>query len=298
LAGELLRSDRKHVTRRFHSFTGRPPLGSAVDLASYPYRGDPRRANKLPFETVLVPAEPHELPAWFVPGARRGVWVVFVHGMAAGRGEALRALPVAAALGFPALVITYRNGPGGPASGDGLYHLGATEWQDLEAAVRYALGHGARQVVLYGFSMGGTIVADFLDRSTLAKSVGGVVLDAPVLDWDAAVRLAARHRRVPDLVTVLAKRVVTMRTGFHWEKARPEAFHVPVLLFHGEADDKVSIATSQSLADALGARVTFVRTPGAGHVQSWNFDPEGYERTLREWLVHTTASPPIDTTAR
>ena len=260
-----------------------------MDLGSYPYRGDPRSVGRLAFETVSIPATSDALPAWFVPGTR-DVWVVFVHGMGAGRGEALRVLPVVSALGFPTLAITYRNGPGGPRSRDGLYHLGATEWEDLEAAVRYALGRGARQVVLYGFSMGGAIVADFLERSTLAGSVAGVILDAPVLDWDATVRLAARQRRVPGVVTDLAQRVVSMRTGFEWERARPEWFRAPVLLFHGVADTKVPITTSESLADALGGRVTFVRTPGAGHVQSWNFDPEGYERTLREWLAHTAAS--------
>ena len=285
VAGDLITSERRHVTRRFRALAGRPTAGSPVDLGAFPFAGDPRRVAHLAFEEVSVAGG---LPAWFVPGAR-DTWVVFVHGMAAGRGEALRALPAVAGQGFPMLVVTYRNGPGGPKSKDGLYHLGATEWQDLEAAVRYALARGARRVVLFGFSMGGAIVADFLDRSALADSVAGVVLDAPVLDWDAIVRLGAHKRRVPGFVTTIAQRVVSLRTGFQWNgpegKVRPEVFHAPVLLFHGVADGKVPIATSEALAAALGSRVTYVRTAGAGHVQSWNFDPEGYERALTEWLA-------------
>jgi alpha-beta hydrolase superfamily lysophospholipase len=211
-----------------------------------------------------------------------------VHGMAAGRGEALRAMPAIASLGYPILVISYRNDPDAPRNKDRLYHLGASEWEDLQAAVRYALKRGARRVVLYGFSMGGTIAADMLDRSMHSHDVAAVVLDAPVLDWDAAVQLAAQRRRVPGVLTAVAEWWVGVRTGFQWGghegKVVASEFTMPVLLFHGTADATVPIGPSESLAAAAGERVTLVRTPGAGHVQSWNFDPEGYDRALRTWL--------------
>ncbi|MGW0191984.1 hypothetical protein [Nonomuraea sp. NPDC003201] len=38
---------------------------------------------------------------------------------------------------------------------DGTFHLGATEWREVAAAISYARGQGATGVVLYGFSMGG-----------------------------------------------------------------------------------------------------------------------------------------------
>jgi uncharacterized protein len=287
MAGDLLAGDSARVTRRFHALVGHPTRGSAVDLGAYPYGADPKTAHDIAFEQVIVHGGIGNLPAWFIPGTR-DTWVVFVPGMAAGRGEALRAIPTIAALHYPMLVISYRNGPGAPRSKDGLYHLGAEEWKDLQAATRHAMTHGAKRVVLFGFSMGGTIAANLLDRSVLDHDVAGVIFDAPVLDWDAAVQLAARRRHVPAFLTALAEGLVTRRTQFDWNgtegKVRASEFSMPVLLFHGTADGTVPIAPSESLAVALGDRVTFVKTPGAGHVQSWNFDPDGYERALRAWL--------------
>ena len=292
VALDLVSVDSARATRRFRLLSGNTFAQAAVDLGSYPYSGDPTSTCELPFEEVRVAGPAGDCPAWLVPGSRT-TWVVFVHGRAAGRGEALRAMPTIAALGLPMLVVTYRNDPDGPRSADGLYHLGATEWQDLEAGVRYALRHGARRVILFGVSMGGAIVASFLQHSVLTGSVAGVILDAPVLDWDAAVRLGARARRVPLFLTAFAEVVVTLRTGFQWSaegKVGPGPFRTPVLLFHGGADGTVPIGPSESLAAALGERATLVKTAGAGHAQSWNFDPEGYEQALGEWIRRTAGS--------
>ena len=288
VAGELIDLSGVHATRRFRALVGRPKVGAGVDLAALPFGIDPLHACGLAYQEVGVHTHLGEMPAWFVRGSR-DTWVVMVHGMAAGRGEALRAMPAIAASGYPILVISYRNSPGAPRSKDRLYHLGASEWEDLQAAIRYALQHGARRVVLFGFSMGGSIVANLLDRSVMSHDVTGVVLDAPVLDWNRVIQLAAQRRHVPGILTWVAEWLVSVRTGFHWNgheaKVRADEFSMPVLLFHGTADRTVPIATSESLAADLGTRVTFVRTKGAGHVQSWNFDPEGYERALRTWLA-------------
>ncbi len=294
-AGERLATDGASVTRRFRTLEGRLAAGDSVDLRPYLYSGDPLTAHGLAFEQALVGTDLGTCPAWLVPGSR-STWVVFVHGMKAGRGEALRLLPVLHGLGLPSLTITYRNDPGAPRAPGDVFHLGASEWEDLEAGVRYALQRGARRVVLFGYSMGGAMVAEFMRRSALADSVAGVVLDSPVLDWSAVVALGARKKGgLAPYLAPLAKRVVNLRTGFRWsdsgEHAWPLQFRtkVPVLLFHGTADKTVPFAPSEAFARALGERVTLIRAEGAGHVQSWNFGPAGYEHTLREWLAQVVA---------
>jgi hypothetical protein len=89
----------------------------------------------LAYEDVRIPSELGPLPAWLVPG-ERPTWILLVHGFHATREKGLRVLSTLARLGFPALVMCYCNDAGAPKSPDHFYHLGDTEWRDIEAGVR------------------------------------------------------------------------------------------------------------------------------------------------------------------
>ena len=178
-----------------------------------PYaRLDPARAYGLPFATVHVAEPLGRAPAWYVRG-RTATWAVLVHGMGAPQAEALPMLPLLHSRGFAALVITYRNDPGAPRSPDGLSHLGADEWKDLDAAVGYAVAHGAARVVLVGYSMGGEIVCNFLRHSVPTGRVDAVVLDSPVLEWRGPLATAAAQTSLPRPLVGAAERVASWRTG-------------------------------------------------------------------------------------
>ena len=67
----------------------------------------------------------------------------------------------------------------------------------------------------------------------------------------------------------------------------PPAHKPPTLLFHGSADTTVPVQASRDLAAAaggLGWPLTYVEVSGAEHTASWNVDPSGYERHLRDFL--------------
>ncbi len=167
--GPPVESDDGLVARPFELLDGEPPADDTpAVLDGYAYPADPAALGlvweDVTYDTALGPA-----PAWLFPGAR-ATWVVFVHGRSARRHEAFRMLPTVAALGFPGLVISYRNDPDAPRSPDGRSHLGATEWQDVESAIRYALDHGAEDVILVGFSMGGACVANVARLSELSTA--------------------------------------------------------------------------------------------------------------------------------
>ena len=60
---------------------------------------------------------------------------------------------------------------------------------------------------------------------------------------------------------------------------------VPALVFHGTADATVPVAVSDQLAAAHPDLVREVRVRGAGHVRSWNADPQAYRAEEARFLA-------------
>jgi uncharacterized protein len=283
------------VERAFTRLEGTPPhVGERSAVDGYAWPPDPALAAGRPAREVTYPSPLGPAPAWLV-GGRRDTWVILVHGYNAARTETLRALATVTRLGYPALAVSYRNDPGAPRSRDGLRRWGATEWRDLEAATRYAVGHGAGGVVLAGFSMGGAVVTSFLLSSPLAARVRGVVLDAPALDLGAVIDRGAVDRDLPVLgtpvppaLTEVAKGIAGLRWHLDWGQLdyvdRAGRLATPMLVFHQTGDPTVPVAISEALAAARPDLVTLERFGGDGHVQSWNVDRPRYERALRAFL--------------
>lgn len=273
-----------------------PPVGPVMVDAGL-IDPDPS-ARGLAFETVRVAAPLGDCPAWLVP-ATGSTWLIAVHGRGVDHRECLRVLPVPHRLGHPGLAISYRNDVGAPASPDGHYHLGDTEWQDLAAAVEYALANGATGLVLYGWSMGAAITGAFLNRApdALVSPVRAVVWDSPMLDWRATLRLQASRRHLPPGLTPLATAVTRRRIGIDFDQfdlvRNPPARRPPTLLFHGDADTAVPVRTSRALAAEarrLGWPLRYVEVAGAEHTANWNVDPAAYESAVADFL--TEHAPP------
>ena len=288
------------VRRVLRLVSGTPPAAGTRAALRRDVWPDPASAYNIAFQDVAYPCLGGACPAWYVPGSS-STWIVMVHGINEARSESLRALGPALRAGLPALIISYRNDPGAPADPSGHHQQGATEWTDLEQAVGYATAHGATRVVLFGASMGGAIVASFLEHSPSASVVSGVILDAPMLDLRATVDYRAAQSAIPGVGVPpapaggLRGMVADVRYNLDWEQADhldDQWLHVPALVFHGTADRKVPIATSEALQVANPEIVDLVRVPGADHVESWNVDPTGYQLRETAFLTCTTADPP------
>lgn len=301
LGGAPQRTADGGVRRTLEVTAGTAPGRGATAGVVADVWSDPAAAYGAAYEDVVYPCAGATCPAWFVPAAGAAeaavgpaqvgggdTWAVMVHGKDASRTEALRALGPVHEAGMPALLIGYRGDPGTP-NPQGRHAYGATEWRDLDAAVRWAGERGARRAVLFGSSMGGAVVASSLQRATAAGSSGavrvggvevvGVVLDSPALDLGASVRQGADALGLPGFAAPVARQMASWRYGMDFDAVDylPGAWvSVPVLVFHGTSDGTVPVAVSDGLAAAHPGLVREVRVAGAGHVQSWNVDPQAY----------------------
>jgi alpha-beta hydrolase superfamily lysophospholipase len=291
--GGIEGGDADTITRRLRSVRGYLATGRKVSIDADVYSGDPREALGLRFATVHVPDELGAMPTWLIPG-HSGTWAIIVHGINGTPQEGLHLVPVLRRSGLPTMLITYRDDLGAPPSPDGFHHMGLTEWRDLEAAAHYALAHGARHLVLVGCSMGGAIVAQFMEKSPLAPRVAGLVLDAPVLDWRRTLEFNATREGFPAIAALPLEWAIGARIDADWDSLdalqHPADFHLPILLFHGTDDKVVPIAGSEEFAAELPSWVTFHPAPRAGHVEAWNVDPRLYERRLAAFLARTASA--------
>ncbi|GGI47181.1 alpha-beta hydrolase superfamily lysophospholipase [Agromyces flavus] len=301
--GEVVDDDGHRVRRRIEAVDfGRLDRAGRGRLSGWYHLGPWEVGDH--YENVVVETPLGPAPAWFIPapdttGAPSTDWVVQVHGRGAKRHETLRAVSPAREAGWSTLVISYRNDGEAPESEDRRYGLGGTEWEDVVAAVRYAVAHGARRTVLMGWSMGGSIVLQTVLRSAeVREHLVGVMLESPAVDWPDILRFQGRALGWPAelggaVARVLSAPVAGTLTGLAAPidlealdaVARADELDVPILLMHSEDDGFVPIDGSRRLAAVRADLVRFEVFDEARHTRLWNFDPERWSGLVRDWLA-------------
>lgn len=252
------------------------------------YRGDPRAGLGLPFETVAVPTELGPAESWLVPASGGSLWAIYVHGVGGLRENGYRQLSVLHEAGLPTLLMGYRNDPWAPKGQPPFYSFGLTEWRDLEAAVTWARGRGAEEIVLVAESMGAAIAGQFLMRSGAARDVSALVLDAPALDYRMILRSFTRWLVFGGAIERLGLRwarvVLPADLGAAVVMDAVRDFPGPVFVVHGTADVLVPVGTSRELVAGRGAgRTEYVETR-AHHLLSWQVDRGRYRTEMLAFL--------------
>lgn len=295
------------VTRRLLAVDSGELAAGRIGRIGAWFHTDPAEFD-LPYHDVEVPTPLGAAPAWLFPAATEtGRWVIQVHGRGVRREEGLRAVAPFRDRGYTSLLISYRNDTVAPPSPDGLYALGGMEWIDVESAIHFALDHGARELVLMGWSMGGALVLQTLARSRMAAFVRGVVLDSPVIDWVTTLEYHAELASVPGPVRRLALALLGSRLSRILTRqaqpidfdaldfvARAEELDVPVLLLHSDDDGYVPSGPSTALAALRSDIVTYRRWTTARHTRLWNYDPDRWRADITEWLDLLGAGPSLN----
>jgi alpha-beta hydrolase superfamily lysophospholipase len=300
--GHIVATTEGTVTRELEAVDfGDLRPGQRARVNGWYYLG-PRELG-FPYENVRIETDLGPAPAWLVPAAQpSGRWVVQVHGRAVRRSEALRAVPVFREAGYTSLLVSYRNDGDAPDTGDRRYALGDAEWRDVDAALRFAVDHGATEVVLMGWSMGGAIVLQAATRSPLASVVSAIVLDSPVIDWASVLGFQGAQLRLPPA----ASRAVLRLIGSTWGRrltgqaesidlarldfvARAGELTRPTLILHSDDDGYVPSVSSRALAAARPDIVTLESFTEARHTKLWNYDPGRWTVAIAAFLAEREA---------
>jgi hypothetical protein len=293
--GAVLSADATSVRRKLLT---KIETGARVDggasFSGY-YYTSPSELH-LPSQNISIGSPAGPCPAWFFP-AESATWVIQVHGRGATRVECLRAVPVLHAAGLPNLVVSYRNDGEAPRSRAGAYALGTAEWRDVDAAIAYALRHGAERVILMGWSMGGAVALQAAVNSSHRERIVGLILESPVVDWRTVLRYQARRAGVraplPDLAMGALQRPLTARISgaddvISFDRldmvARAAELKTPMLILHSADDDFVPIDSSLALEQARPDLVTMPEFAVARHTKIWNYDQNGWSTAITDWL--------------
>lgn len=253
-------------------------------------------AHEIMIETNAGPA-----PAWRVDG-EPSTWAIHIHGLGSPRAGTLRGVQVAAELGYTSLVVSYRNDGEGPRVGQGRSTLGASEADDVEGAIGYAVRKGAKRIVLFGWSMGASIALQLASRAPYREVIVGLVLDSPVLNWTEVIKANCKRAGLPHSAGYLAVPWLTLRplarmlglsdavplNEMNWIR-HAGRLTVPTLILHGEQDDSVLAVESRAL-HAKRSDIVSLKLSDAGHTLNWNSDSESWRIAVAHWLSTNVAS--------
>ncbi len=193
------------------------------------------------------------------------------------------------AAGYNLLLTTYPGDNVARPAQDGIWHFGVTEWDEIEAAVQYALDQGAQTLVMGAVSLGGAMTDGFLAHSTLADQVDGVILDAPLSSLRDVIDEGAESRTIPGVGWPIPESledagmlIASLRFGLDYDAVdytdMAGLFDMPLLTFQTSADQTVPKAVNDRfMTEGSGKGGQYVVVPDVGHVLSWNADPQAYE---------------------
>lgn len=263
--------------------SGAAALGAAAFVArrAAALYDAPETESDATLTSVSLSVGAAELPGWIVrpAAADEGRWALFLPGLGS---HPLRHQAVASAFtdrGYTCLFASHSARR--PAR---RHTFGAHERREALAWIRYAADHGAREVVLLGWSFGASLWLHALSVR-LPVDVRAIVLTGPLVDWSDTIAhgarggvlgtaLAAAVRGV--LATPFLCRLAGQRRPRSLRPASTPAGAPPLVVVHSDTDDTVPLATSRRLVTEWPAPASLHVVRGARHGAERDVDPTGW----------------------
>ena len=181
-------------------------------------------------------------------------------------------------------------------SGGHVITFGINEHRDCLAWIDHALKRFGPDVkiILTGISMGASTVLMTADKD-LPDNVIGILADCGFTSAKAIIRKVIRQMGLPAGLCYPFVKLAAKLFG-HFDLEEDSAIEavkhakVPVIFFHGEADDFVPCDMSRENFEACTSRKRLVTVPGAGHGLSFPIDQQGYLKEAGEFFNPETAA--------
>ena len=193
-------------------------------------------------------------------------------------------------LGHSALIVDQRCSG---ASGGNVITFGIREHRDCLSWVDFAVSHFGPEVrlILTGISMGASTVLMAGGRE-LPKNVIGILADCGFTSAKEIIQdVLSKTKLPPRLMYPFVKLGARIYGHFDLEEwSAIEAVKlckVPVIFFHGEADDYVPCWMSKKNYEACPSRKTLVLVPDAGHGLSYPSAQEEYLNHVARFFEET-----------
>ncbi len=294
--GEIIEENEASLKRKLELVEGDFPSASEdARMDSFVFRRNPKTDHNIDFEEFFLNGPVGKLQSWWIKQDESKA-VLLLHGRRRGQIiETQRALPTIHSLGYSILALSYRNHSQSDSSPDGFYHYAETEWQDAKVGLEFLAAQGIKEVVVYGFSMGGAVTLELLKRwqgNALGEGlpvIKAIILDAPLIDPRSVFQFGASRMGFPlaDVLTKGSLLLAHWRSGINWEKLDQRTFaaqiKLPVLLFMGTADSTIPVKIVDDFAAAVPT-IDYVRLNDVEHVEAWNVDPAAYSQKLIAFL--------------
>ncbi|WP_410513382.1 alpha/beta hydrolase [Paenibacillus sp. BR2-3] len=220
-----------------------------------PLYSNPSLAKGLKYEEVTFQAfdGSRTMQGWYIPAQGATKTIVFSHGYGANREETW--VPMydlahyAHRLNFNVVMFDY--GFASQTNKD-IATGGKKESQQLLGAIQFAKGRGAKEIVVWGFSMG---AGTALQAGLVSKDIDAMILDSTfLLEPDTLYHNIKQNidlPRQPSLEIMEMIFPVLNGTGLEqipYPKVKSEDYSFPVLFLHGTKDEKAPYPIAEELA--------------------------------------------------
>lgn len=229
---------------------------------AYPYvpplQSNPYQAKGLPYETYIYPSKSGNstIEAWYIPASGqvegKSRTVILSHGYGTNREEQWIPLYDLADylhnLNYNVIMFDY-----GYASEQFLYPAtwGSEEKEQLSATISLAEQHGAEQIIVFGFSMGGGTA---LQTALTDTRIDALMLDSAFIAGpDGLYANTVPYVTLPKKPTLwLLEKTLPLWTG-HSLSNKPthqilsHDYNIPLFFVHGTLDEKASYMVTQHI---------------------------------------------------